>query len=64
MTSFVIFAACCAGIVATLFCAFKLGRRLQAGRQAKATAEAQERINKVADADLPHTARRLRSGRF
>lgn len=64
MNTVVFIIACVAGVVATLFCAYKLGRRVETGRQAQTVAKAQQKINEVADSDLPATAKRLRSGDF
>lgn len=64
MNTVVFVFACVAGVVATLYCAYKLGRRVETGKQAQAVAEAQQKINKVPDSDLPATAKRLRTGNF
>ena len=64
MNTVVFIIACVAGLVATLYCAYKLGRRVETGRQAQTVAKAQQKINDVADSDLPATAKRLRSGDF
>lgn len=64
MNTVVFIIACAAAVVATLYCAYKLGRRVETGKQAQAVAEAQQKINKVPDSDLPSTAKRLRRGDF
>lgn len=64
MSAWVVVAAC-VGFAGALAGAVFLGRRLQAGRQAKATSEAQSRMAGVGnDRDLPSTARRLRDRSF
>tara|TARA_R100000406_G_scaffold50697_1_gene34366 strand:- start:134 stop:304 length:171 start_codon:yes stop_codon:yes gene_type:complete len=53
----------CAALAVTAIAAFFVARALAKAKQRKAVEEARQRMDRVPD-HLPHTAERLRHGRF
>lgn len=54
----------CAALVIPAIAAFFVARKIFQAKQRKAVEEARQRMDAVVHNDLPHTAQRLRDGRF